>query len=275
MLPTFCPPTIWAISLEFYRKLSILAADDFLGACYRKLWPPKSYGLYFFPIWIDSRESPRFALRIAGPSKVRNHLFYCVFGAPPLNQVVEAPPGLSAFELSPCAKESGKCDVHLTSQIRVMRHLRSEDIATPWIPSEKRARTTTVWVFCRFVATCGPCMNFTTFWTSWKSFQRWSENNFKDDLAFCRKHFRFTKTREIMLIWNFRRNIPPSQKKMWESMSRLNGPTFVVLCWFWRAHSKNTQTTVAPLLSGSVTRPRGHRARQASYGVYLRSGQDP
>ena len=34
MLPTFCPPTIWGISLEFYRKLSILAADDFLGACY-------------------------------------------------------------------------------------------------------------------------------------------------------------------------------------------------------------------------------------------------
>ena len=49
MLPTFCPPTIWGISLEFYRKLSILVADDFLGACYRKAMTPKSYGLYFFP----------------------------------------------------------------------------------------------------------------------------------------------------------------------------------------------------------------------------------
>ena len=48
MLPTFCPPTIWTISLEFYRKPSILAADDVLGACFRKAMTPKSYGLYFF-----------------------------------------------------------------------------------------------------------------------------------------------------------------------------------------------------------------------------------
>ena len=31
------------------RKPSILAADDFLGACYRKAVTPKSYGLYFSP----------------------------------------------------------------------------------------------------------------------------------------------------------------------------------------------------------------------------------
>ena len=50
MLPTFCPPTIWAISLEFYRKLPILAADDFLGAYASiKAMTPKSYGLYFSP----------------------------------------------------------------------------------------------------------------------------------------------------------------------------------------------------------------------------------
>ena len=49
MLPIFCPPTIWAISLEFYRKLSILAADDFLGACYRKAMTPKKLWTLLFP----------------------------------------------------------------------------------------------------------------------------------------------------------------------------------------------------------------------------------
>ena len=49
MLPAFCPPTIWAISLEFYRKLSILAADDFLGACYRKAMTPKELWTLLFP----------------------------------------------------------------------------------------------------------------------------------------------------------------------------------------------------------------------------------
>ena len=49
MLPTFCPPTIWAISLEFYRKLSILAADDFLGACYRKAMTPQKLWTLPFP----------------------------------------------------------------------------------------------------------------------------------------------------------------------------------------------------------------------------------
>ena len=33
MLPTFCPPMIWVISLEFCVKPSILNADDLLGAC--------------------------------------------------------------------------------------------------------------------------------------------------------------------------------------------------------------------------------------------------
>ena len=41
MLPTFCRPTIWAISLEFCRRPSILEADDFLGACYRKAMTPQ------------------------------------------------------------------------------------------------------------------------------------------------------------------------------------------------------------------------------------------
>ena len=49
MLPTFFPPTIWAISLEFYRKLSILAADDLLGACYRKAMTPKKLWTLLFP----------------------------------------------------------------------------------------------------------------------------------------------------------------------------------------------------------------------------------
>ena len=50
MLPTFWPPTIWTISLEYYRKPSILAADDFLGACYRKAMTPKKlWTLLFSP----------------------------------------------------------------------------------------------------------------------------------------------------------------------------------------------------------------------------------
>ena len=54
MLPTFCPLTIWTISLEFYRKPSILAADDFLGACYRKaMTPQKLWTLLFL-------QGPRF-----------------------------------------------------------------------------------------------------------------------------------------------------------------------------------------------------------------------
>ena len=48
MLPTFCPPTIWTISLEFYRKPSILAADDFLGACYRKAMTPQKLLILLF-----------------------------------------------------------------------------------------------------------------------------------------------------------------------------------------------------------------------------------
>ena len=51
MLPTFCPPTIWTTSLEFYRKPSILAADDFLGACYRKAMTPKKLWTLLFLHW--------------------------------------------------------------------------------------------------------------------------------------------------------------------------------------------------------------------------------
>ena len=48
MVPTFCPPTVWTVSLEFYRKPSILAADDFLGACYRKAMTPKKLWTLLF-----------------------------------------------------------------------------------------------------------------------------------------------------------------------------------------------------------------------------------
>ena len=48
MLPTFCQPTIWTTSLEFYRKPCILAADDLLGACYRKAMTPKKLWTLLF-----------------------------------------------------------------------------------------------------------------------------------------------------------------------------------------------------------------------------------
>ena len=48
MVPTFCPSTIWTISLELYRKPSILAADDFLRACYRKAMTPKKLWTLLF-----------------------------------------------------------------------------------------------------------------------------------------------------------------------------------------------------------------------------------
>ena len=49
MLPTCCPPTMWAIYLKFRRDTSILETDNFLGTCCRKAVTPKSYGLYLFP----------------------------------------------------------------------------------------------------------------------------------------------------------------------------------------------------------------------------------
>ena len=52
MLPTFCLPTI---SLELCGKPSILEADDFLGACYRKARTPNKLWTLFFSIW--ARES--------------------------------------------------------------------------------------------------------------------------------------------------------------------------------------------------------------------------
>ena len=48
--PYILSAAIWAISLEFYRELSILAADDFLGACYRKAMTPKKLWTLLFPI---------------------------------------------------------------------------------------------------------------------------------------------------------------------------------------------------------------------------------
>ena len=60
MLPTFCPPTIWTISLEFYRKPSILAADDFLGACCRKAMTPKKLWTLLFPqTWASPQGMPK------------------------------------------------------------------------------------------------------------------------------------------------------------------------------------------------------------------------
>ena len=49
MLRTFCPLTIWAISLEFSGKPSILEADDFLGACCRKAMTHKKLWILIFP----------------------------------------------------------------------------------------------------------------------------------------------------------------------------------------------------------------------------------
>ena len=55
MLPTFCPPTIWPMSLELCRKPYILEADDFLAACYRKAMTPKTlWTLHFSPTFVDS-----------------------------------------------------------------------------------------------------------------------------------------------------------------------------------------------------------------------------
>ena len=50
MLPASLPPPIWTISLEFYRKPSILAAGDFLGACYRKATTPQKLWTLLFSI---------------------------------------------------------------------------------------------------------------------------------------------------------------------------------------------------------------------------------
>ena len=49
-LPTCCPLTIWAISLEFCRQPHILEADDLLGACYRRAMTPKKLWTLLFSI---------------------------------------------------------------------------------------------------------------------------------------------------------------------------------------------------------------------------------
>ena len=48
MIPTFCPLTIWAISLEFCGKPYILEADNLLGACYRKAMTRKKLWTLLF-----------------------------------------------------------------------------------------------------------------------------------------------------------------------------------------------------------------------------------
>ena len=49
MLPTFCPPMIWAMSLEFRGKPSIWRPTVSQEHSAERLWPPKSDGLYFSP----------------------------------------------------------------------------------------------------------------------------------------------------------------------------------------------------------------------------------
>ena len=67
MLPIFSPPMIWAISLDSCRKPYNLKADDLLGACYTKaMTPPKSYGLYFFPI--KSGREKQAKEKVVGPA---------------------------------------------------------------------------------------------------------------------------------------------------------------------------------------------------------------
>ena len=46
MLPTVCPPTIWAISLEVWGTRH-LEADNFLGACCRKAMTQKAMDFTF------------------------------------------------------------------------------------------------------------------------------------------------------------------------------------------------------------------------------------
>ena len=48
ILPTFFPPTTWAISFEFCGKPFLLEANDFLGACCRKAMTSKKLRSYFF-----------------------------------------------------------------------------------------------------------------------------------------------------------------------------------------------------------------------------------
>ena len=57
MLSTFCPPVIWAISLEFGGKPSILEANYFLGACCGKAVSPKKLWTLFCPNWVSNHGS--------------------------------------------------------------------------------------------------------------------------------------------------------------------------------------------------------------------------
>ena len=109
----------------------------------------------------------------------------------------------------------------------------------PWAKRGKNDRKITkprnaIWLiifgrfqYGRFVATCDPRMNFTTFQTSHENHVNDDlKNNIQEDLAFLKKHFPFTKKlwgRRI--IWHFRRDMFLCTKKMWEIMLRLDGPT--------------------------------------------------
>ena len=73
MLPTCCPPTIWAISLEFCGKPSILDSDDFLGACCRKAMTPKK-------LWTSLSPKSLAILKCDGKSQANAILFAMLHG---------------------------------------------------------------------------------------------------------------------------------------------------------------------------------------------------
>ena len=128
---------------------------------------------------------------------------------------------------------------------QLSRHWHVDKIQQP-VAAKRQYSQLGCFQYGRFVVTWGPCMNFTTFRTSRKSSQRWSERSFQGWSGISKKHFPFTHTKEDvgkMMIWHLRKKHFPFTKKMWEILLRLNGPTFAVLSWFWCPHSKNTQLT--------------------------------
>ena len=66
MLPTFCPPTIWAI-LEYRGEPSILETDNFFEACCRKATTPKKLWTLLVPqtylSWSAFQVSQRYRTR--------------------------------------------------------------------------------------------------------------------------------------------------------------------------------------------------------------------
>ena len=94
----------------------------------------------------------------------------------------------------------------------------------------------------RFVATCGPCMNFTTFRTSRKSFQRWSEKSFQGWSGIVEERFPFYKEDMGFQGWSgvFEETFPLHIEDVGNHVA-FEWATCVALCWFWCPHSKNTQ----------------------------------